>query len=107
MPLFEKKKVLSARDRSVFQFFDTIRLRDKTVLNNYKCTAKFHSTMDKKYLTPKYAEHLKFLVERCSWTVTKIHQHFTFRQEMFKKESVISNQVARQNSKTPMENKFL
>ena len=56
-PLFEKKKVLPARDRSVFQFFDAIRLKDNTTSNNYKCTAKTHSTMDKKFLVPLYAEH--------------------------------------------------
>ena len=80
-----KKKVLPARERSVFQLFDPIRLRDNVVLNNFKCTGKTHSTMNKKYLIPTYAEHLKLLLERCAWTVTKIYRHFTFRQEMFKK----------------------
>ena len=92
---------MPAGDRSAFQLYDAIRLRD-----NYKCTAKTHSTMDKKYLIPIYAEHLKFLIERCHWTVSKIHQHFTFRQEMFKKDFVISNLIARQNAKTPMEINF-
>ena len=45
-------------------------------------------------------------MERCCWTVTKVHRHFTFRQEMFKKEFEISNQVARENAKTPMEKNF-
>ena len=62
--------------------------------------------MDKKFLVPLYAEHLKFLLERCCWTVTKTHQHFTFRQEMFIKDFVVSSQVARQNAKTPMEKNF-
>ena len=65
-PLFEKKKVLRTRGRSVFQLFDAIRLRENAVLKNCKCTAKAHSTMDKKYLIPTYAEHLKFLLECCS-----------------------------------------
>ena len=105
-PLFEKKKILAVRHRSVYQLFDAIRLRDNFVFNNYKCTAKTHSTMDKKYLIPVYAENLKLLIECCCWTVTKFHQHFTFRQEMFKKDFVISNQVARENAKIPMEKKF-
>ena len=71
--LFEKQKVVPARDRSAFQLFDAIRLRQNDILNNYKCAAKTHSTMDKKYLIPLYAEHLKFLLQRCSWTITKIH----------------------------------
>ena len=58
-PLFVKKKVLPTRDRSVFQLFDAIRMKDNATLNNYKCTAKTHSTMDKKFLIPLYAEHLK------------------------------------------------
>ena len=98
--------MLPARERSVFQLFDPIRLRDNVVLNNFKCTAKTHSTMNKKYLIPIHAKHLKLLLECCAWTVTKIYRHFTFRQEMFKKEFVISNQVARQNAKTPMEKNF-
>ena len=105
-PLFEKKKVLPARDRSAFELFDAIRLKDNTTLNNYKYTAKIHSTMDKKFLVPLHAEQLKFLLERCFWSVTKMHQHFTFRQEMFKKDFVVSNQVARQNAKTPVEKNF-
>ena len=62
--------------------------------------------MDKMFLIRLHAEHLKFLIERCCWKVTKIHQHFTFPQEMFKKEFVISNQVAKQNAKTPVEKNF-
>ena len=81
-------------------------MKDNSTLNNYKCTAKTPSTMDKKFSVPLYAEHLKFLMERCCWKVTKIHQYFTFRQEMFKKDFVVSNQVARQNAKTPMEKNF-
>ena len=54
--------------------------------------------MDKKVLVPLYAEHLN--------SGTKIHQHFTFRQEMFKKDFMVSNQVARQNAKRPMEKNF-
>ena len=58
---FAKQKVVPARNRSDFQLFDAIRLRKIDVLNTYKCTAKAHSTMDKKYLIRLYAEHLKFL----------------------------------------------
>ena len=55
--------------------------------------------MDKKFLFPLYAEHLKFLLERC-------RQHFTFRQEIFKKDFLVSYQVARQNAKTLKEKNF-
>ena len=97
---------MPAGDRSVFQLSDVIRLKDNATLNNYKCTAKTHSTMDKKFLIRLYAEHLKFLMERCCWKVTKNHPHLTFQQEIFEKDFVVSNQVARQNANTPMERNF-
>ena len=62
--------------------------------------------MRKKYLIPLYAEHIKFLLERCCWKVTLVHKHYTFKQETFKKDFVISNQIARQNAKTSMEENF-
>ena len=39
-------------------------------------------------------------------TFKKIYLHFTFKQDMFKKDFVNSNQVARQNAKTDMEKNF-
>ena len=45
-------------------------------------------------------------MERCCWKATKVHQNFTFRQEMFKKDFVVSNEVARQNAKIPIETNF-
>ena len=83
-----------------------MKLNKKDLLNNYKCTAKAHSAMEKKYFLPLYAEHLRFLITRCTRTVRKIYFHFTFEQDMFKKDFVITNQVARQNAKCDMENFF-
>ena len=105
-PVFEKKKVLPASERSVFQLLDAMRLNKKDLLNNYKCTVKTHSTMEKKYFLPLYAEHLRFLITHCAWTVTKIYFHFTFEQDMFKKDFVITNQLARQYAKSDMEKFF-
>ena len=99
-PLFEKNKVLPTHDRSVFQLLDAMRLNKKEILNNYKCTAKNHLTMDKKYSIPICTEHLRFLIIQCAWSVTKIRHHFTFKQELLKKDFVVNNQVARQNTKT-------
>ena len=105
-PIFEKKRVLLASERTVFQLLDAMRLNKQGILNNYKCIAKTHSTMEKKYFLQLYAKHLRFLITRCGWTVTKIYLHFTFEQDMFKKYFVISDQVARQNAKTDMEKKI-
>ena len=94
-PIFEKKRVIAARDRSVYQLFSTIRMKDDATLNKYRCIAKTHSTLGKRFFIPLYAEHIKFLIERCCWKVTKVHRHFTFKQELFKKEFVIGNQITR------------
>lgn len=64
-PIFKKKKVLPASERSVFQLLDTMRLKDKGLINNYKTTAKTHTALDKKY--PVYAKHFHFLINRCGW----------------------------------------
>ena len=48
IPIFEKKKVLSANERSVFQLYDAMRLNDKGTINSFKAIAKTHATMDEK-----------------------------------------------------------
>ena len=103
-PIFKKKKVLPASERSVFQLLDTMRLKDKGLINNYKTTAKTHTALDKKY--PVYAKHFHFLINRCGWWVTNIRSHYTFEQSKFKKEFVIMNQVSKQNAKTDVERDF-
>ena len=84
-PLFEKNKVLSTHDRSVFQFLDAMRLNKKEILNNYKSTAETHLTMDKKYSITVCTEHLRFLIIRCAWSVTKIRHHFILNKKCLKK----------------------
>lgn len=55
----------------------------KKIMVNQKDTfePKAHETM----LENLYNEHLSFLIGRAGWGVTKIHSHFTFEQERFKK----------------------
>ena len=106
LPIFEKKKVLSGNERSVFQLLSTMRLNDKKTINSFKTTTKTHATMDKKIAIPRYAEHLHFLLTRCGWKVTKIRGHYTFEQKKFKRDFVIMNQVSRENSKTDVEKDF-
>ena len=59
-PVFEKKKVLSANERSVFQLLDAMRLNGKGTINSFKTTAKTHATINEKIAIPLYAEHLIF-----------------------------------------------
>ena len=106
-PIFGKKKVPPATERSVFQLLDAMRLNKQGILNNYKCAARTYSTMKYKYFIPLYAEHLRFLITRCGWSVTRIHAHFTFEQDTFEQEFVIQNQIARQKATTDMGNFFI
>ena len=73
--IFEKNKVFSSNERSVFQLLDAVRLNNKGWLNSYKATAKTHSTMSKKNFIPLYAEHLHFFLNRCRWVVIRIYAH--------------------------------
>ena len=59
----------------------------------------------KKYI-PLYLEELKFLITRCGWKVTKLYRHFYFEQERFKKDFILMNQKARQESKNSIESNF-
>ena len=70
-PIFEKNKVLSASERSVFQFLDAMWLNDKGVMNSYKTTVKTHATMDGKITIPLYAKHLHLLISKCGRQVSK------------------------------------
>ena len=64
-------QVLSASERSVFQFLDAMWLNDKGVMNSYKTTVKTHATMDAKITIPLYAKHLHLLISKCGWQVSK------------------------------------
>ena len=47
-PIFEKLKLLKARERSALQLMSvSSRNKNKDIINNFKCNAKTHSTMDK------------------------------------------------------------
>ena len=65
-PIFEKEQISSANERSVFQLLDLMTLNDKGLINSCKTTANTHVTMDKKFNIPLYAEHLHFLLSKCS-----------------------------------------
>ena len=77
---------MPACERYVFQLLDMMRLNDKGLINSYKTTAKTHTTLDKRYAIPLYAEHLHFLINKSSWQVTNIRAHYTFEQAKLKKE---------------------
>ena len=62
--------------------------------------------MNKKIFVYIYAEDLYFLTTRAGWKVTKIYDHYTFKQDTFKRDFVVMNQDARKVAKTKVEKDF-
>ena len=58
---------------------------------------------DPKKRFPMFIDHIHFLTKRAGWKVTKVHAHYTFEQEPFKKEYVLGNQRARQEAVEALE----
>ena len=58
-------------------------------MNNFKCNAKTHSTMDENKFISLYSEHLHFLVTRAGGLLTKIYEHYTFEQAKQKATSSV------------------
>ena len=64
------------------------------------------STEKKRIFVNLCAEDLYFLTTRAGWKVTKIYEHYTFKQDTFKKDFVVMNQNARKTAKTKVEKDF-
>ena len=61
--------------------------------------------MKKKFIR-LYLEHLKFIITRVGWKVTKVYSHFTFEHERYKGDFILMNQKLRQNAKIFVEKVF-
>ena len=68
--------------------------------------SKTHATLWDKIFVTIYAEDLYFLTTRAGWKVTRIYDHYTFRQARFKIEFVVMNQNARKVAKTKVDKDF-
>ena len=64
------------------------------------------STEKKRIFVNLCAEDLYFLTTRAGWKVTKIYEHYTFKQDTFKKDFAVMNQNARKIAKTKAEKDF-
>ena len=62
--------------------------------------------MNKNFFGNLYAEDLYFLKTRAGWEVTKIYDHFTFKQDTFKRDFVVMNLNARKTANTKVEKDF-
>lgn len=103
MPYFWK--IIDASGRSIFQLFENIKENvGKPEITNTQKT--YTTTLGKRFhlLHPK---HLKFLIVRGRWIVTKIYSYFIFDQERFKRGFILINQPSRQNAKNSVEKGFL
>ena len=51
-PIFEKNETVQAHERCTIQLMSVLsRNYEKDIINNFKCTAKTHSTLDEKKLS--------------------------------------------------------
>ena len=105
-PVVEKKKILEPNERSVFQLLELYSETEKGNPKSYKLSAQSQATLLPKRYIPLYLEEIKFLIYRCGWKVTKLYRYYYFEQERFKKEFILMNQKARQESKNLIECNF-
>ena len=102
-PIFEKNKKIEAHQRSCAQIMCVLNMTSRGTMATLQQTAKIHATLKKKIFVPLYAEDLYFLTTKMGWTVTKIYEHYTFKQDTFKKDFVVMNQDARKAAETKVE----
>ena len=105
-PIIEKKKIMEANERSLFQLLELFSKNQQDKPKSYVCTAKSHATLLPKTCIPLYIEDLRFLIKRAGWKVTKLYSQFTFEQDSFKRDFVLMNQKSRQNAKNNIEKDF-
>ena len=102
-PIIEKKATIEPNERSIFQLLELYAEDKKGMPKNYKVSPKGQATLLKKRNIPMYLEELKFVIYRCGWKVTKLCRHYYFEQERFKRDFILMNQKARQESKNKIE----
>ena len=62
--------------------------------------------MKEKIYFPLYAEDLYFLTTRTGWEVTKIYEHYTFKQDRLKKDFAVMNLNAGKTANSKVEKDF-
>ena len=106
-PVFEKNKKIPPHLRSCSQIMSRAQKEDnKDEIKSLPFNSKTHSTLNKNIFVNLYAEGLYFLTTRAGWEVTKIYDHFIFKQDTFKRDFVVMNQNARKTANTKVEKDF-
>ena len=94
----DKKAVLQANERSLFQLLELYSEDIKGTQKNYKVTPKSQATLFPKRCIP--------MIFRCGWKVTKLYKHYYFEQKRFKRDFILMNQKAWQEDKNSIESDF-
>ena len=106
-PIFEKKKKKVPPYRcSCSQILSRAEKIKNDELKRLPFNSKTHAVLGKHIFVSLYAEDLHFLITRAGWKVTKIYDHYTFKQDFFKRDFVIINQNARKIARSKVEKDF-
>ena len=109
-PIFEKNKKIPLHLRSCSQIMSRAQKKNKKnkeeEISSLPFNSKTHATLNKKIFVNLYAEDLYLLTTLAGWEVTKIYNHFTFKQGTFKRDFVVMNQNTRKIAKTKVEKDF-
>ena len=106
-PNFEKKKKkFSLRTFHISNSEQSTKKEGKDKIVTLPFNSKTHATLNKKIFVNLYAKDLFFLTTCADWKVTKIYDHYTFRQVRLKRDFVVMNQNAQKTAKTKVEKDF-
>ena len=110
-PIFEKNKKIDPYERSYSQVMSRADIKKRKnkedQIFSLPFNSKTHKTLKDKMFVPLYAKDLYFLTTRAGWKVTRTYEHFTFKQDTFKKDFVVMNQNARKPQKPKWRNIFI
>ena len=83
-PIFEKKKKKVPPYRcSCSQILSRAEKIKNDELKRLPFNSKTHAVLGKHIFVSLYAEDLHFLITRAGWKVTKIYDHYSFKQDFF------------------------
>ena len=109
-PIFEKNKKFDPYERSCTQIMSRAQIKKnkkkEDTLFSLPFNSKTHATLKEKMFVPLYAEDLYFLTTRAGWKVTRISEHYTYKQDTFQKDFVVMTQNARKTVKSKVEKDF-
>ena len=109
-PIFEKNKKVDPYEKSCNQIMSRAQIKKRKnkedQLFSLSFNSKTHFTLKKKIFILLYAEDLYFLTTRAGSKVTKVYNHYTYKQDKFKKDFVVMKQSNRKTSKTKVEKDF-